>query len=109
MGITDDFPDFGHSRRGPPPGRSTGPAGGPPCPTCGSRNNAVIDSRPFEGGQRRRRKCLATSKCERWNTWETNVDPDLLKRPDLNKMDKSRILRIIETADALRKSLGIPL
>lgn len=109
MGISDDFADFDSiRRRGPSKGYATGPSGGPPCPTCGSRNSAVVDSRPFDGGQRRRRRCMQTDKCERWNTYETNVDPATLTKPELSKLDKSRVLRIIETADALRKSLDIP-
>ena len=111
MGFSDDFSDFGHGRRsyrsGPPAGRARGASGGPPCPTCGSRNNAVIDSRPFEGGQRRRRKCMEKDSCARWNTYETNTDPELLKAPDLSTLDKSRIIRLAETSAALAKSLKL--
>jgi len=112
MSFTDDFPDAGFRRRtGPTPGRFNGAPGGPPCPTCGSRNSAVTDSRPIEtsgGGQKRRRKCLSSDKCPRWNTFETNIDPATLEKPKLSKLDQSRVTRIIETADALRKSLDIP-
>lgn len=108
MGISDDFSDFGHSRRPFRPTRPVGPAGGPPCPTCGTRNTAVIDSRPTPLGQKRRRRCLEKDSCPRWNTIELNGEPDQFTKPELSTLDKSRIIRILETADALRSSLKIP-
>jgi hypothetical protein len=112
MSIDDQFSEFGHSRtpykRGPAAGRANGAPGGPPCPTCGSRNSAVVDSRPTDdGGQKRRRRCMASDNCARWNTWETNVDPEFLKAPDITVLDKNRIARLAQTAVALAKSLKI--
>lgn len=113
MYIEDDFPGFGFDRRHR--GRNGGPTrssvGGPPCPTCGTRNTAVTDSRPIEGGQKRRRRCLEREACPRWNTVEYNGEPGQIGQTvpqELSKTDQNRVLRIIETADALRKSLKIP-
>lgn len=109
MSIMDDFPNAGYARRvgGSAPGRLNGAPGGPPCPTCGSRNSAVIDSRKIEGGQKRRRKCMERESCPRWNTYETNIDPESLKAPEISKLDQSRIIRLAEVAAALKKSLKI--
>lgn len=113
MSLEDEFPFAGYRKsaaygRGPRQDRKfNGSPGGPPCPTCGSRNSIVVDSRSFEGGQRRRRKCQDSEKCVRWSTYETNVDPELLKAPDLSTLDKNRILRASETLEALKKSLNL--
>ena len=114
MSILDDFPDAGHSRRylGNRGGPMKGAPGGPPCPTCGTRNTAVVDSRPIDGGQKRRRRCLERDACPRWNTVEYNgepgaVGPSTVMSQELGKLDQTRILRIIETAQALKKSLKI--
>lgn len=108
MSIDDQFSDFGHQRNrfSPRKGQLNGPVGGPPCPTCGSRNTAVIDSRPMEGGQKRRRKCLESDKCGRFNTFETTIDPADFKKPDVSTLDKSRIIQISAMAEALKQSLA---
>lgn len=110
MSILDEFPDNGYGRsfRKPAP-KAKGVSSGPPCPTCGSRNTMVIDSRPIENGQRRRRRCMDLDSCARWNTWETNVDPELMKAPDLSDLNKNRVLRLMETSAALAKSLKLNL
>jgi len=92
----------------PQKGRFMGPAGGPPCPTCGTRNTSVIDSRPTDKGQRRRRKCNELDSCARWSTIELNGTEDDYKTPEISVADKNRVLRILEVADALRASLKIP-
>lgn len=113
MSIEDQFPGFGHPtgrgyRTGPPAGKGKGPSGGPPCPTCGTRNTSVLDSRPTETGQRRRRKCNERGSCPRWSTIELNGTEDDYKTPEISTTDKNRVLRILEVADALRASLKIP-
>lgn len=108
MSIDDQFSEFARERRtfGPRRGQLQGPVGGPPCPVCGSRNTAVIDSRPMEGGQKRRRKCLENDKCGRFNTFETTIDPADFKKPDVSTLDKSRIIQIVKMAEALKQSLA---
>lgn len=113
MSLEDDFPYAGYKSsrpygRGPSsPRKATSSIGGPPCPTCGSRNSTVVDSRVFDGGQRRRRKCNANSSCERWNTYETNLSPEELKQPELSVLDKNRIIRSAASLQALMKSLDL--
>ena len=113
MSLEDEFPYAGYQRsrsygRGTSSTRKgPGLTGGPPCPTCGSRNSTVVDSRVFDGGQRRRRKCNANSSCERWNTYETNVNPETLKKPELTVLDKNRIIRSAASLQALMKSLDL--
>lgn len=113
MSIMDEsFGDYDSQapirRSGPPKSRAMGSSGGPPCPTCGTRNTSVIDSRPTEKGQRRRRKCNERSACPRWSTIELNGTEDDFKTPEISSADKNRVLRILEVADALRASLKIP-
>lgn len=111
MSFFDDFgDDFGHgpggswrdkAKRGP--GRRTSFAG-PACPSCGHDHSHVRETRPVTaGGTRRRRVC---SKCDhRWTTYEVNYNPADLSV--LGKDDQSRIIRLAEVADALRRSLKL--
>jgi transcriptional regulator NrdR family protein len=47
---------------------------GCPCPKCGKRLSACVDSRVTSDGRRRRRVC-SNKKCQhRWTTWEFNEE-----------------------------------
>jgi|GEM_PF-2939814 len=59
-----------HPLSAPPGQLSALPSGGVLCPACGSTEHQVRDSRPIEGGIRRRRRCRACQN--RFTTYEVH-------------------------------------
>ncbi len=54
------------------------------CPSCGSDENRVVDTRDIVGGIRRRRSCLDCGK--RFNTFEYTEDDDRALRQQQFKL-----------------------
>lgn len=111
MSILDDFPNAGYKTS--TYGRSFNQkdsnkrSHSPPCPTCGSRKSIVVETRSEGEFVRRRRKCSERDSCQRWNTYESSINPKDFKAPDLTVLDKNRIIRSSEALQALVKSLNL--
>jgi len=93
MGIIDDeYPElagFNKSQR-PFPGSAT--AGGPPCPTCGKTDSIVKETRRHGTVIRRRRQCV-THSCDRFTTYESIIDPEVIEFK-MNKIDKRNLASV---------------
>lgn len=73
------------------------------CPFCGFKDTNVIDSRPSEGKQRRRRECTQCGK--RFTTYEIVEKPILMvikKSGGFEPFDRSKLIAGIMTATKKR-------
>lgn len=68
------------------------------CPKCGSTELTVTDSRAFQGGIRRRRKCL---KCAEWNRFSTIEVPLNAEEEHQKRVPIIRALELLGQVDKL--------